>query len=242
MSGTGEHRELREQLGFLALGLLPEAEEPRVRAHLDGCPACRAELAELTPLAADLRLVDPARLPGPAAPPRALGEQVLAAVREESVLRTHRERRQVRRSRSRAVLVPVAAAVLAAGVATGTTWQLTRPDAAPAPAVAVERLPLTVVDAGVDAGVRAQGPAVVVPHTWGVEVTFAAAGFADGRTYRARVRTADGASRPAGEFLGVGARELTCDMQAAVLRADATAFEVVDEAGATVLVLPLPRA
>ena len=215
---------------------------PRLRAHLDGCPECRAELAELAPLAQDLRLVDPDRLPGPPAPPRALGEQVLAAVREESVLRTRRERRQARRGRLRAVLAPVAAAVVAASVATGATWQLTRPDAPPQPAVAVERLPLTVADAGLGAGVRAEGPAVVVPHTWGVEVTFAATGFADGRPYRALVRTADGAARPAGEFLGVGARELTCDMQAAVLRADATAFEVVDETGATVLVLPLPRA
>ncbi|NAZ87895.1 anti-sigma factor family protein [Kineococcus indalonis] len=241
MSGAGTHRELREQLGVYALGLLPPEEVPRLRAHLDGCPECRAELAELAPLAADLRLVDPDRLPGPAAPPRALGERVLTAVREESLLREHRERRLARRGLRRAVLVPAAAAVLAAGVASGVTYGLTRPDPAPpaaAPAVLVERLPLTVVAADV----RAAGPAVVVPHTWGVEVTFAATGFAPGRTYRALVRTVDGAALPAGEFLGVGARELTCDMQAAVLRADAVAFEVVDEAGGTVLTLPLPRA
>ncbi|WP_432571232.1 anti-sigma factor family protein [Kineococcus sp. SYSU DK005] len=238
MSGAGTHRELREQLGFYALGLLPEEEVPRLRAHLDGCADCRAELAELAPLAPDLRRVDPERLPGPPAPPRELGERVLAAVREESVLREHRERREARRGRRRAVLVPVAAALLAAGTATGVTYGLTRPAPEPAPSVAVERLPLTVVAAQV----RADSPAVVVPHTWGVEVTFVATGFEQGRTYRALVRTVDGSVRPAGEFLGVGAKELTCDMQASVLRADAVAFEVVDDAGGTVLALPLPRA
>nr|WP_281373019.1 anti-sigma factor [Kineococcus aurantiacus] len=227
---------MRELLGLHALGLTPPADAARVQAHLDGCADCRAELAELEPLRADLRLVDPDRLPGPSAPPRELGERVLAAVREESVLRDRRERRRARTRRLRSVLVPAAAAVVAAGVATGVTWQVAGRD--PAPVVAVEELPLTVVAAGV----RAEAPAVVVPHTWGVEVTFEASGFAAGRTYRAVVRTADGATRPAGEFLGVGAEELTCDMQAAVLRADATGFEVLDEAGATVLTLPLPRA
>ncbi|NAZ78366.1 anti-sigma factor, partial [Kineococcus sp. T13] len=101
MSRSGAHRELREQLGLFALGLLPAEEVPRLRAHLDGCPECRAELADLAPLAQDLRLVDPARLPGPPAPPRALGEQVLAAVREESVLRRHRERRRAGSCRPR---------------------------------------------------------------------------------------------------------------------------------------------
>ncbi|WP_380171131.1 anti-sigma factor family protein [Kineococcus sp. DHX-1] len=232
----GEHRELRELLGMHALGMTAPVDAARVQAHLDGCADCRAELAELEPLRADLRLVDPDRLPGEAAPPRELGDRVLAAVRQESVLRDRRERRASRTRRLRASLVPAAAAVVAAGVATGVTWQVATRD--PAPAVAVEELPLTVVASGV----RADAPAVVVPHTWGVEVTFEASGFAAGRTYRAVVRTADGATRPAGEFLGVGAGELTCDMQAAVLRDDATGFEVLDDAGATVLTLPLPRA
>ncbi|MEW1956498.1 anti-sigma factor [Kineococcus sp. NPDC059986] len=231
-----EHRELRELLGLHALGLTSPADAARVQAHLDGCPSCRAELAELAPLREDLQLVDLDRMPGRSAPPRDLGERVVAAVREESVLRDRRERRAARSRRVRILLVPAAAAVVAAAVATGVTWQVAGRE--PAPVVAVERLPVTVV-AG---GVRADAPAVVVPHTWGVEVTFEASGFAAGRTYRAVVLTADGATRPAGEFLGVGAKALTCDMQAAVLRSDATGFEVLDEAGATVLTLPLPRA
>ena len=246
MTDDATHRELREHLGVHVLGLLPESESVRVRAHLDGCAACRAEVADLQPLAADLRLVDPERLPGPAAPPRALGPRVLAAVQRESVLRDARERREGRRRRARSVLVPLAAAVVAAVAAGAVVHRFEAgqrsPDtvvAAPtAPAVRVERLPLTVLDAAV----RAADPAVVVPHTWGVEVTFTAAGFQAGRTYRALVRTADGRAQAAGEFLGVGGGELECDMQAAVLRSDARRFEVVDDSGGTVLVLDLPTA
>jgi anti-sigma factor RsiW len=54
-----EHRTLREQLGAYALGQLDADARVAVRAHLDGCPACRAELAEIAPLADLLRRVDP---------------------------------------------------------------------------------------------------------------------------------------------------------------------------------------
>jgi len=235
VTGESSHRELREMLGAHVLGGLTPEESVRLGAHLDGCPACRAELVDLRPLADDLRLVDPARLPGPPAPPRDLGSRVLTAVREESVLRDARERRAQRGRRVRAVLVPVAAAAVAAVVAGTVAVRVTAPEEAPAPVVAVEQLALTVLDGDV----QAAGPAVVVPHTWGVEVTFAASGFEDGRTYRALVRTADGRVQPAGEFLGVGAKELECDMQAAVLRPDARQFEVVDDTGEPVLTLAL---
>lgn len=41
--------------------------------------------------------------------------------------------------------------------------------------------------------------------------------------------------RPAGEFLGVGAKRLTCNMQSALLRMAATEFVVLDAAGQLVL-------
>ena len=44
---TDGHRELREQLGSYALGHLPDGEALALRAHLDGCAACRADLADL---------------------------------------------------------------------------------------------------------------------------------------------------------------------------------------------------
>ncbi|OMQ14098.1 anti-sigma factor, partial [Modestobacter sp. VKM Ac-2676] len=45
---------MREQLGVYALGAGSSDERAVVRAHLEGCAACRAELAELTPVAARL--------------------------------------------------------------------------------------------------------------------------------------------------------------------------------------------
>lgn len=227
------HRELREMLGAHVLGALGEPETVALRAHLDGCASCRADLEELAPLAGDLRLVDPDRAPGPVAPPRELGVRIARAVAAESVLREHRDRRAVRRGRLRAVLVPVGAAAVAAVV----TAIAVLPDDAPppAPAVAFEQLPLRPLDPAVSADT-----ATVVPHTWGLEVRMVAAGFDAGQTYRGIVRTTDGRSLPAGEFLGTGAKAVTCNLQTAVLRADAVDFTVVDSAGRTVLDLPLP--
>lgn len=58
MTAPDEHNRLRELLGAYALGGLPDDAAAGVRAHLDGCPTCRAELAEIAPLADELRTVD----------------------------------------------------------------------------------------------------------------------------------------------------------------------------------------
>lgn len=76
-----EHRELRESLGLYALDLLPEDVRTAVRAHLDGCRDCRAELAAIAPLATPLRTVDPARLGALPAPPEGLRESIVERVR-----------------------------------------------------------------------------------------------------------------------------------------------------------------
>ena len=43
-----DHRAVRESLGDYAIGRLPQAEATAVRTHLDGCAACRTELAEVS--------------------------------------------------------------------------------------------------------------------------------------------------------------------------------------------------
>lgn len=236
MTGDREHRELRELLGAHLIGDLSLQETVALQAHLDGCPSCRAELDELGPVVRDLRLVDVDRLPGPPAPPRELGERVLAAVRAESTFRDRSRAREERRRRLRAVAVPLGSAAVAAVLAGTIAYRVALPEPEPAPSVAIEELqPNALVSS-----VRATGPAVVVPHTWGVEVSFEGAGFTTGATYRTQFRTDDGRVLPAGEFLGVGAGELTCDMQAAVLREDVVTFEVLDEAGTAVMELDLP--
>jgi predicted anti-sigma-YlaC factor YlaD len=212
------HRALREQLGVYALGGGDPAERAAVRAHLDGCAACRAELAELAPVAARLADVDPDRLDELPAPPPGLGAAVLARIAAESGARTAGRRPQ-RRGWALAAVAAVAAAAFGVG------W-LVRPVPPQPP---LERVAVQVDDAGITA------TADVVPHTWGVEVKLSGAGFTAGEVYRVSVREQDGDEVPAGEFLGTGPAELDCNLNSSVLRADAAGFRVVDAGGAVVL-------
>lgn len=224
-----EHREQRELLGAYALGHLPPALADPLRAHLDGCGDCRAELAEIASLRGDLDGVDADRVTTLVTPPSDLGDRIRAAVADERHLVLARETAQRRRTGVRRSLLTAAAGivVLAAGVGIGTAID---GGAAP-PAVPVEQLAL--VPAGSAAPTVTS--AGLIAHTWGVEVRLVATGFRDGEVYRAAVRTGDGRLVPAGEFLGVGDRALTCNLQAALLRPDATGFVITDAAGAEVL-------
>ena len=74
-------REWRERIGALVLGQLPEAERFATEAHLDGCPACRAEADALAPLASLLGRADPDRLAQAPAPPPRLGERIVRPYR-----------------------------------------------------------------------------------------------------------------------------------------------------------------
>ena len=68
MTGPDDaHQRLRELLGAHALGHpLDAIDSTALRAHLDGCAACRAELEEIAPLREALADVDAARLASPA--------------------------------------------------------------------------------------------------------------------------------------------------------------------------------
>jgi hypothetical protein len=68
-----------------------------------------------------------------------------------------------------------------------------------------------------------------------VEVKLSGEGFAAGEVYRLTVRDDGGDEVPAGEFLGVGAQQLDCNLNSSVLREDATGFAVLDASGAVVL-------
>ena len=77
--------------------------------------------------------------------------------------------------------------------------------------------------------------AALVNHTWGVEVKLAATGFDDGRSYRVMIVGTDGERYPAGAFVGTGSREMRCNLNSAVLRPDASGFEVRDARGDVVV-------
>ncbi len=233
------HRAMRELLGSFVLGHLDAAEALGVQAHLDGCADCRADLAEIAPLAVDLRSVDPRRLTGQdLSPAPDLGARITAAVAAERVLRDRRTRR-----RTTLTALGVAAgvvAVLAVGVGVGVEVGRQRTDQpvavpSPTPSVPMEPVALRSQVAGVSVD-----QAVLVPHTWGVEVRFVAAGLTAGEDYTAWVVDRRGARVQAGTFVGVGARTLRCNMQSSLLRRDATEFDVTDRTGALVLAAALP--
>lgn len=97
MTTPQDHRRLRELLGAYALGGLPEDAAAALGAHLDGCAGCRAELAEIAPLADVLRHVDADTLSELPAPPPDLGDRIRRRVGEERALVEARARHQQRR-------------------------------------------------------------------------------------------------------------------------------------------------
>ena len=236
-----KHRRLREMLGAHALGGLSPDEAAGLRAHLDGCAACRAELAELAPLADALRGVDVEGLTDLPTPPPDLGERIVGRVAQERTLvqaRARREQRQAHlRQRTRRLLTTAAAVVLLA-TALGLGGVIGR-STAPEVAAPTQPIPLETVQVLTTAGVQAE-TADVIAHTWGVEARFEGTGFAAGEGYQAAFRSADGELRPAGQFLGTGTRPLKCNMQSALLRPDTEAFVVMDGDGRTVLTAELP--
>lgn len=251
MSTPQEHRRLRELLGAYVLGALPAQEAAGLLAHLDGCAACRAELAEIAPLAETLRGIDPDVLSELPAPPADLGQRICQHVAEEGALARARSRRDQRdeqaHQRTRRLVTAAAAVAVLAGVAGAGTLVgrstapivLAAPSPAPSASPSPAPIPLERVPVVAAAGLKVS-TASVIAHTWGLEARFDGTGFAAGRVYRAAFRSADGALLPAGEFLGTGARTLKCNMQSALLRSAATGFVVMDQDGRTVLSAKLP--
>jgi predicted anti-sigma-YlaC factor YlaD len=213
-----DHRAVRELLGAYVLGQLDDAERTRVQAHVDGCPACQAEIAELAPLAPALRRVDPGRLGALPSPPPDLGEAVLQRVREG------------RRDRNRGQLLRRSAAgLLVAAALVGAFFLGVRQ--APTPTAALPVVPLSVrVD--VD-GVQAD--AGLVKHTWGTELQLEATGLENGGAYTVTFTRTDGTEVAGGTFLGTGANPLRCSLNAALPIDDAAAVRVNDAGGALVL-------
>lgn len=210
--GTDEHRAMREMMGAYLLADLDDNERVRLRAHLDGCAACRAELASLTPVVIALGDVDPDMLADEPTPDPALEQRILFGVADET-------RRQRRRSVVRTGALAAAAAVLAV-VAFGIGIAVDRSAPANPPAVTLEPVAVDSMRPGVDAS------ADLVDHSWGLEIKLAASGLREGVRYRGTVRDAAGREYPAGGFLGVADTIVLCNMTSPVMRADAVSFVV----------------
>jgi Putative zinc-finger len=182
-------RRWRESLGALVLGQLGPEERAAIEAHLEGCPACRAEADLLAPVGSLLSRANPDRLAPTPAPPPDLGDRIAGRIAAE--------RRAARRRRIRvgiglgAAAAAATAALLIALVFTGST-----PSQAPATTVAFRGLP---------EGVSIQ--ASLQPRPWGSDVKVRVRGFHPGTLCTLWLRRADGTRVPAGSFRYVYAGE-----------------------------------
>lgn len=214
------HRQRRESLGAYVLGQLDPAERDAVRAHLATCADCRAEVAELEPVAGALAAVKRARALSDGSVPPGLGSRMDAAIASEAG-----RRRRSRVTRAAGTLL-VAAALVVLGVL-GVASLLDRTPAAPVPEVVA-----VVVAPELDSVTASAG---LIAHTWGTEVKLQTAGLVDGATYQAVVLGPDEVAFPAGTFTGTGAATINCNLQTSVLRADASGFQILDAQGQVVI-------
>jgi hypothetical protein len=119
---TDTCRDWRGALGAAALGVIDPVEEIGLRAHLDGCASCRAELRDLTAVASALTAVPVMDvITAPAEPSSTLGGRVLARVAHE---RAARHKRHIRRlAAGVGALATVAAAIVALVLVVGGSSQ-----------------------------------------------------------------------------------------------------------------------
>jgi anti-sigma-K factor RskA len=244
------HQTMREMLWSYVLGHLRGEEAAACRAHLEECAACRAELAELGSLTALLARLDQTSVEAlPPAPPPSL----IAAIREQIIaeraaaaapvtpvtLVTPADQpapvdasteAQLRRTSRWRVMVAAAAVIAVVGVGGGVVGRNTGPEL---PTVPREDIALAPVAGGAGADVQIVD-AFLVNHTWGVEMRIEASGFARGKVFRAAFRDERGRWVPAGEFIGVGADSMVCNLQAAALREDVTEVAVMNAKGTIV--------
>jgi anti-sigma factor RsiW len=212
-------RDMRPMLGAYALGNADPSEELALRAHLDGCADCRAELRELQSVAAALPLADPTRVIGGLNQPSpALAKRVLGRVAAE---RTARRTRTCRRIvRAAATATAIAAAIIAL---------------------------VLVVPANSPAGTKVVFPghsgvtavATLRANAAGTEVAFRVSGLHQGDYYWLWLTGDDGDRIAAGTFQGtLAATNLT--MTSALPLADARRIWVTDDKDRVVLDERLP--
>ncbi len=174
-------REWRGDLAAAAGDRLEPAEHTRLLAHLDGCPACRADLRDLQRSAALLALADPAHVGDDDNPlPATLGAAVLSRVQMEQS-RARRTRRRLRAGVGTALVAAAAAIALVIALSGG-------------PNVTHTNVALRTNGARADA--------VLVRDTGGTEVRFRGRGLHGRATYWLWLTGPDGQRWSAGTFNG----------------------------------------
>lgn len=214
-------RRRRELLGAHLLGQLESEEGAELRRHLESCPECRAEDAELR---AVVNLLDEAKesdLAGSGsaaeAPPPELKEKVVGKVFGGGGGRVPPSVPLA--AAAALVVVVIGAAALFAGLS----------DSGGPPGLGDEE-PISF--GSPPAGVAIE--ASVVAHTWGTELLMEAEGLEDGEVYEVSIEREDGSVARGGTLIGVGETQVDCALNAAVLRQNAESITITDSSGEVV--------
>jgi anti-sigma-K factor RskA len=220
MTGPDEH--VRPLLGAYVLGQLGPDEVTSVRAHLDGCMACREEAAALGSVADLLPLVDLERLEAPPEPPPPeLLDEVLSRIEEQQASVTH--------ARRRATAIRGGIAAVAAVLALVAALVLSSPAEGGGEVVA-----MTATEAGV------QGEAVVHEDPDATWVELTTSGLSPGETYAVWLEETGTETRaPMGTFTAVDG-DLYISLYSTLPRDRAGSIGVSDADGSTVMEAPLP--
>ncbi len=214
---TDACRDWRDEIAATAAGRPDPLRATGLAAHLEGCRHCRDELAELTPVAHALQLVDPDRLADPPGPPEGLGRSVVSAV--AAVRRSEARAARWRRAAIAAAAVAGAAAVLVGVLAVSTRTE--GPDTVVA---------FTTAPEGVVANVE------LSEADWGTQIALDVEGLADADdVYWLWLSAADGDRVAAGTFRGDGHME----MSAALPLDDARRVWVTDASDQVVFDAPV---
>jgi len=154
-------------VGAYSMGLLEERDRREFEDHLAGCPACAAEVAELSPMAALLRGVEPRGVEpaGAADGEPAAGREPGGGDVTELLRRRARQQRQRRRWQ---VALGAAAGIVLIGGGIGVGIAAAPPNGPPPP----PPLALTgQLHSATDPGTGVAGTVGLVAKAWGTQVT-----------------------------------------------------------------------
>jgi hypothetical protein len=214
-------RHWKENLGAYALGHLSEDEQAALEAHLEGCPACRAEANSLFAVSRLLPHADPERF-GPAPqPPPELGKRIAATIGSERRSKQRRRRRRFGLGFGGAAAA-TAMAVLAIFVLSSGS------EGSPEQHVAFRSLP---------SGVKIA--ATLQPQAFGTEIHMYVNGISSGTLCRVYMRGPGGEDVSAGTFRYRWGADESAVLSAALDLSRAEALVV--HAGKRTFVAPLDR-
>lgn len=215
-------RDWRELLGVYALGQLEGDERAGLEAHLEGCAQCRAELAELEPVARMLPHADPERFESAPQPPPELGARIAATIAGEQKLTEKRRRRRLFGGFALGgATAALAAAVLAIFVLGGGGGG--EPE---------KHVRFASRGVSIDATLE--------PHAYGTEIRMYVHGIASGTLCTVSLKGPGGVSYPAGTFRYRWGEDSEAVLSSALDLSRTRA--VVVQAGKRTFVAPLGRA